>query len=78
MSTSEFTVLRTTRTAIEADVLISALQSAGLNPEDLRASGHVISGGADFSYAVRVPTSELREAREILTALESEGPLDRV
>lgn len=77
MSPSEFTVLRTTRTAIEADLLISALQSAGLNPEDLRASGHVISGGADFSYAVRVPTSELKEAREILTALESDGPLDR-
>lgn len=66
MSTPAFTILRRTRTQTEADLLIGILRSAGLNPADLIVSGHVSVAGADMDYAIRIPSTELATAEEIL------------
>ncbi len=62
-----FETVRTTRTQVEADLLISVLRDAGLHPLDLQTFGHVSFAGADIDYSVRVPASELAEARQILS-----------
>lgn len=75
MNTPAFSVARTTRTAIEADLLISALRSEGLHPLDLQTAGHISLGGADVSYHIQVPTSELDQVAEFLKAYdESAAP----
>ena len=67
MSTPTFTTVRTARTQVEAGLLVSLLQQAGLHPLDLDTAGHFSLAGADIDYSVRVPTDELAEAREILS-----------
>ncbi len=68
MTTPAFSVVQTARTAIEADVLISALRSAGLNPLDLNTASNISLGGTDIAYRVQVPTEELTAARELLAS----------
>ena len=70
MNTPAFSVARTTRTAIEADLLISALRAEGLHPLDLETAGHISLGGADISYHIQVPTSELAQVAEFLKAYD--------
>lgn len=66
MTPSEFSVVRTARTAVEADLLISALRSADFHPRELETSGHFSIGGADISFRIQVPTTELDAAHEFL------------
>jgi hypothetical protein len=66
MNTPAFSVVRTARTAIEAEVLISVLRGAGLHPQELDTAGHFSLAGADVSFHVEVPTSELSAATEFL------------
>lgn len=67
MSTPAFSTVRSTRTQVEADLLIGVLQAAGLHPLELETFGHISLAGADVDYSVRVPTSELAKAREVLS-----------
>jgi hypothetical protein len=71
MNAPDFTVIRTTRTAIEADLMIAALRSSGLNPRDLETMSHFSLAGADVSYYVEVPASEVAAAKELLRGHES-------
>jgi len=71
MSDSTFTVVRSARTAIEADLLIAALRSADFHPLDLNTSGHYTIGGADIAFRVRIPTTELVAAQEFLGLYEA-------
>jgi len=66
MNTRAFSVVRTARTAIEAEVLISVLRGAGLHPQELDTAGHFSLAGADVSFHVEVPTNELSAATELL------------
>ena len=66
MKASEFATVCTTRTPIEADLLISVPRDAGLHPLELGTFGHVFLGGADIDYTVRVPAAEFSEARDLL------------
>ncbi len=68
MDTPAFATVRTVRTLIEADVIITALRSAGLNPVEQGMAGHFSLAGADIEYPVQVPTEELAAAREVLQA----------
>jgi hypothetical protein len=70
MNTPAFTVVRTARTAVEADMLIAALRCAGLHPVDLDTSSHFSLAGADVSFHIEVPTSEVSEARALLNSYE--------
>ena len=67
MSTPAFGIVRTARTQAEADLLISVLQAAGLHPLELDTFGHFSLAGADVDFSIRVPTSELARAREVLS-----------
>ena len=66
MNTPTFSVVRTARTAIEAEVLISVLRGAGLHPQDLETAGHFSLAGADVSFHIELPTGELSAARDFL------------
>ena len=66
MNTPAFSVVRTTRTAIEADLLIAAMRSEGLHPLDLQTAGHFSLAGTDVSFHIQVPTAELTEVGEFL------------
>ena len=70
MNTPTFTVVRTARTAVEADMLIAALRCAGLHPAHLDTSSHFSLAGADVSFHIEVPTSEASEARELLNSYD--------
>ena len=70
MKTQAFATVRTARTPIEAGLLMSILESAGLHPLELNTSGHYSVAGADIDYSVRVPTMEATEAREILCSYD--------
>ena len=67
MNTPAFTVVRTTRTLIEADLLIATLRNAGLHPVDLDISSHFSLAGSDVSYHIKVPTPEASGAKECLS-----------
>lgn len=69
-----FTTVRTTQTPIEAALVISILESAGLHPLELSTAGHCTVAGADIDYSVRVPTAEAAEAREILSSYDNRPP----
>ena len=56
---------------MEAGLLISILENAGLHPVELSTSGHFSVAGADIEYPVRVPTTEVSEAREVLSSYDS-------
>ncbi len=66
MSSSTFTTVRTVRTPIEGDMILSALRAAGLHPIDLSMSPHFSVAGTEISYAIEVPTEEAVAARDIL------------
>jgi hypothetical protein len=74
MNPPEFSVARTTQTAIEADLLISALRSEGYHPLDLLTAGHISVGGADISYHIQVPTDELAQVGAFLKAYDESLP----
>jgi hypothetical protein len=56
---------------MEAGLLISILENAGLHPVEPGTSGHFTVAGADIEYPVRVPTAEVSEAREVLNSYDS-------
>jgi hypothetical protein len=66
MNTPAISLVRTVRTAVEADMLITFMRSAGLHPLDLNTSSHFSLAGADVEYRIEVPTEELNAAREFL------------
>jgi hypothetical protein len=66
MNTPAFSTVRSTRTQAEADLLIAVLRAAGLHPLELETFGHISLAGADVDYSVRLPTSELAQARAVL------------
>ena len=68
MDTPAFATVRTVRTLMEADVIITALRSAGLNPVEQGMAGHFSLAGSDLEYPVQVPTEELAAACEVLQA----------
>lgn len=74
MSENLFSVVRTARTAIEADLCVMALRNAGFHPLDLDTAGHFSIGGADIAFKVRVPTEELESAQAFLSDLEDAAP----
>lgn len=70
MNIPTFSVVRTTRTAIEADLLIAAMRSEGLHPLDLETTGHFSLAGTDVSFHIQLPTAEISAAREFLKAYD--------
>jgi hypothetical protein len=66
MNTPAFSVVRTVRTAVEADMLITFMRSDGLNPLDINTSAHFSLAGAEIEFPIQVPTTELNAARELL------------
>ena len=66
MNTPAFSLVRTVRTAVEADMLITYMRSAGLHPLDLNTSSHFSLAGADVDFRIEVPTEEQNAAREFL------------
>ena len=71
MNTPAFSIVQTTQTASEADLLIAALRSAGLHPLDLDTTSHFSFAGLDISFHVEIPTAELAAAREFLSSYDS-------
>jgi hypothetical protein len=65
-----FSVVRTARTATEANLIIAVLRSHGLHPLDLRSSSHFTLDGSDTTYKVEVPAAEAKAAKEFLEALD--------
>jgi hypothetical protein len=70
MSEHFFSVIRTARTVIEADLFVMALRNAGFHPLDPDTAGHFSIGGADIAFKVRIPTEELDSARTFLAELD--------
>lgn len=70
MNIPAFSVVRTTRTAIEAELLIAAMRCEGLHPLDLETAGHFSLAGADVSFHIQMPTAELVAAGEFLRAYD--------
>lgn len=70
MNTQTFTTVRTTRTPMEAGLLIGILENAGLHPVSLEIASNFSVAGAEIEYPVRVPTAEAAEAREILDSYD--------
>ena len=56
-------------------MLIAVLQSAGLHPLELETSSHFSLAGADVSYRIEVPTSEVSEAQEFLKSNDDSIPV---
>jgi hypothetical protein len=73
MNTPAFTVIRTTRTAIEADLIVSFLRSAGMHPVDFSISPHFSLGGAEGSFPIEVPTTEAKSASDLLKDYDKPG-----
>jgi hypothetical protein len=65
-----FSTVRSTRTAIEADLLIAAMRCEGLHPLDLLTAEHFSFGGFEGGYRIQIPTSELPAAQEFLKAYD--------
>lgn len=72
MNTQAFSIVCSTRTQVEADLIISVLRDAGLHPLELDTFGHFSLAGADVDYSVRVPTPELADARELLREFDAD------
>jgi len=71
MSTPSFSVVRTVRTAVEADMLITFLRAEGLHPTDINTSAHFSLAGAEIEFPIEVPTQELGAARELLKGYDN-------
>ena len=66
MTTSAFSVLCTAATQIEAEMILSMLRAEGLNPMELGTNAYGPAGGGSQFYSIRVPTTELATAQELL------------
>src|SRR5688572_31067284 len=76
MNSPAFSVVRTTQSVAEADLMISALQRAGLHPVELSLASHVSHYGVDFSFPIQVPTEEATTRSEEHTSeLQSQSNL---
>lgn len=69
MNPPAFSVARATRTAIEADLQIAGLRSAGSQPLGVATASHRPLAGADFPYTHEQPISEVSAARVFLRAV---------
>ena len=67
---TNYTTIKTAQTAMEADMILSALRAAGLHPVELSLSPHFSLVGMNISFPIEVPTSETEAAREILDSYE--------
>ena len=56
---------------MEAGLLIGILEQAGLHPVEPDAASSYVVAGAEIEYPIRVPAGELAEAREVLSAYDS-------
>ena len=74
MNPPAFSVVRTVRTAVQADMLISFLRGEGLHPNDINTSAHFSLAGAEIDFPIEVPTEELDAAQELLKAYDSSTP----
>lgn len=74
MPDNSFPVVRTTRTVIEADMLVMALKQAGFHPLEPQTFGHIFIGGAEIDFKVRVPAEESLAVRDFLVAFDSTIP----
>jgi hypothetical protein len=70
MYTPAFSVVKTYRTAIEADLRIAALRSAGFHPLELNTASNFALYGVDISYHVEVPTEEVGAAKNVLKSFD--------
>ena len=70
MKAPAFTIVHTTQTAGQADMMIAALQAAGMHPVELDRSSHFTLASADVSFHVEVPTEEAEEARNFLKSYD--------
>jgi hypothetical protein len=66
MSLPAFSVVHTTRTAMEAEMLRSILDRAGLHPLELNTAAHFSLAGAEISFPIEVPSDEADAAKELL------------
>lgn len=74
MNTPAFSVARTVRTAVQAEMLITFLRHEGLHPIDINTSAHFSLAGAEIDFPIKVPTEELESARELLNAYDNSAP----
>ncbi len=74
MNTPAFSVVRTVRTAFEADMLVAFLRTEGLHPIDINTSAHFSLAGAEIDFPIEVPTEELEAARELLKGYDHSAP----
>jgi len=70
MYTPAFSVVQTARTAIDADLRIAALRSAGFHPLELNTAASLSAYGAEQFYHIEVPTDEVNAARELLRSFD--------
>ncbi len=70
MTTSAFSTLCTAPTQIEAEMILSILRAEGLNPMDLGTNAYGPAGGGSMFYSIRVPTTELATAQELMKTQE--------
>ena len=63
MYTPAFSVAQTSATAIDADLRIAALRSAGFHPLDLDTASNFTTAFTDIAYRISVPTDELSAAK---------------
>ena len=70
MNAPAISVVRTVRTAVEADMLITFMRSAGLHPLDLNTSSHFSLAGVDIEFRIEVPTEELKAAGDFLNGYD--------
>jgi hypothetical protein len=66
MNPPAFSVVHTTSTAMEAEMLMTVLRGGGLHPLDLNMSAHFSLAGAEISFPIQVPTEEADAAKELL------------
>jgi hypothetical protein len=69
--TPAFAVVRTVKSAVEADMFIAFLRSAGLHPSEVNISANFSFARAETEFSIEVPTKELRAARELLKGYEN-------
>ena len=70
MTTSAFSTLCTAQTQIEAEMILSILRAEGLHPMELGTNAYGPPGGGSMFYSVRVPTTELAMAQELMKTPE--------
>lgn len=71
MYTPAFSVAQTSATAIDADLRIAALRSAGFHPLDLDTASNFTMAFTDIAYRISVPTDELSAAKDFLNSFDA-------